>query len=362
MDEDAMKEAVETIIKEIYEFSPKRLVVDSISAITQTLGSAGTRQFLHVLFGRLVKDLGITSILVGEIPMGRSSTGFGVEEFIVDAVILLKYRKFRNIEKRELEIRKMRGVAIGRSVFEYMIDARHGGISLIALPEKTDIVQASNEKMTTGVRGLDRMMHGGVFRDSLTLVEGSAGIGKTTLCLQFLISNAQKGEKALFLSFEEPIGQIRRLLDGYNIDYKKLGDKFKAETYVPEALTPLQYYGLVRQALEDVTPTVLAIDSITAVQHTLRDEDFIEFMRYLQILCKERQLTVFVTAVLGSFDSSGSTGISSLADNIIVMRYYEMKDRMAREIVILKTRSSPHENRIMTFEITDRGMNIPILE
>ena len=173
-----------------------------------------------MIFGRLVKSKGVTTIMVGEIPYGVSTTGFGIEEFVADGVILLKYVRTGNVEKKELEITKMRGVPIERSAYEYLIDKAYGGIGVIALPPRTTIELAPRERLSTGVEGLDKMMEGGVYRHSVTLVEGAGGIGKTTLCLQFLFKNAEKGEKSLYMSFEEPVGQIKRMLENYGLDYK----------------------------------------------------------------------------------------------------------------------------------------------
>ncbi len=356
MDETGMRKAVQMMIEEIDKLGAKRLVVDPVSAILQTLGQAETRKLLHTLFGKVVKNMGVTTIILGEIPFGESKSGFGVEEFIADGVIFLRSPEPGGPEKRELTIAKMRGVALGRSTFEYLIDERHNGLSIIVLPTKAEIMVASEERLGSGVEGLDRMLHGGVYRDSITLVEGMAGIGKTTLCLQFLVSAAEKGDRSLFISFEEPIGQIRRMLEHYSIDYKRLGDKFRIEAYVPEALTPLHYYKLLRNLFEEYKPNVLAMDTITAMRHTLSKEDFISFVRYLQLLCKEKQLTVFLTSTMGTIVTTRMSDISTLADNIILMRFRELENKITREILVVKTRSSPHEKQVMPFEITGKGI------
>ncbi len=229
-------------------------------------------------------------------------------------------------------------------------------LALIAFPVRLGTEVASRERIGSGVESLDAMLHGGVYRDSITLVEGMAGIGKTTLCLHFLVAAAAKGERSLFVSFEESVGQIRRMLEGFGVDYKRFGDKFGIESYVPEGLTPLQYYKLLRDLFEEYEPNVLAIDTITAMRHTLTERDFVVLMRYLQVLCKEKQLTVFLTSVLGTVAATRESGASTLADNILIMRYRELKDRMTREIAVIKTRGSPHEKRVMPFEITDKGI------
>jgi circadian clock protein KaiC len=356
MDETGMRKAVGMMMVEVDKLNAKRLVVDPVSAILQTLGQAETRKLLHTLLGKVVKNMGVTTIIIGEIPFGESKSGFGVEEFIADGVIFLKSSEPGLTEKRTLSIAKMRGVALGRSTFEYLIDERRNGLDIIVLPAKPQIMVASKERLSSGVEGLDRMLHGGVYKDSITLVEGAAGIGKTTLCLQFLVSTAEKGHRSLFISFEEPIGQIRWMCEGFGIDYKRLGDKFRIEAYVPEALTPLHYYKLLRNLFEEYKPNVLAIDTITAMQHTLTERDFVALMRYLQLLCKEKQLTVFLTSTMGTLVITRTSEISTLADNILIMRYRELENKIAREIFVMKTRRSHHEKQVMPFEITDKGM------
>ena len=355
MDETGMKEAVQMVTEEIGKIGAKRVVVDSISVILQSIGQAETRKFLHGLFGRIVKGMGVTTLLLGEIPFGEVKTGFGVEEFVADGVIFLKKTKSGSAERATLEIAKMRGIPLPRSSFEYIIDERFGGLGLITFPVRADF-PGSRERLLSGVEGLDRMLSGGVFRRSVTLVEGASGIGKTTLCLHFLLTSAQKGEKAMLISFEEPLGQTTRMLEDYGMDYKRLGDRFNIQSYVPEALTALHYYKLLRELLETEKPTILALDSLTAIQNTFTQEGFVQFMRYVQLLCKEKALTVFLTSLTGKAHAAELPGVSILCDNILMMRYYESKERMAREILVIKTRGSVHERRVTAFEITGKGM------
>jgi circadian clock protein KaiC len=355
MDETGAKDAVQMMMEEIGKTGAKRVVVDSVSVILQSLGQAETRKFLHGLFGRIVKGMGVTTLLIGEIPFGELKTGFGVEEFVADGVIFLKKTKFGSTEMTTLEIAKMRGVSLPRSSFEYLIDERFGGLGLIVFPVRADF-PGSRERLPSGVEGLDRMLNGGVYRRSVTLVEGASGIGKTTLCLHFLATSAQKGEKAMLISFEEPTGQTMKMLEDYGIDYKRLGDRFNIQSYVPEALTALHYYKLLRDILELQKPTILALDSLTAIQNTFTQEGFVQFMRYVQLLCKEKALTVFLTSSTGRAEAAELPGVSILCDNILMMRYYELKERMAREIMVIKTRGSVHEKRVIPFEITEKGM------
>jgi archaellum biogenesis ATPase FlaH len=127
------------------------------------------------------------------------------------------------------------------------------------------------------------------------------------------------------------------------------------DAYVPEALSPRHYYKLLRGILETRTPTVLAIDSLTAMRHTMTSDDFMTFMRYLQLLCKEKELTVFAVSSTGKRWAELRSGASTFVDDIVVMRYRELEGKMVREIMVVKSRG-PHEDRIMRFDVTGEGI------
>jgi circadian clock protein KaiC len=170
------------------------------------------------------------------------------------------------------------------------------------------------------------------------------------------VANVARGEKCLHLSLEEPVGQLYRMLDNYGIDRGKLAGKLAVESYVPESLSPLHYYSILSDLMERHQPKFLVMDSITAMQHLLPREDFVKLMRYLQLMCKEKELTVMLTATLGKLELIQESGISTLADNIIIMRYYELKEKLGREIMILKTRGSDQDKKVTPFEIAGKGI------
>ena len=58
-------------------------------------------------------------------------------------------------------------------------------------------------KTSTGIKGLDAILAGGLPRDEVYLVQGRAGTGKTTLGLQFLLDGAEAGESVLFITFAQ---------------------------------------------------------------------------------------------------------------------------------------------------------------
>jgi KaiC/GvpD/RAD55 family RecA-like ATPase len=100
MSKTGMREATTEILNVVMKFKAKRLVVDSITAVLQVLGQEESRTFLHMVFGKVVKSQGITTMVIGEIPYGDSTTGFGMEEFVADSVIILRQVRTAGTEKR----------------------------------------------------------------------------------------------------------------------------------------------------------------------------------------------------------------------------------------------------------------------
>jgi circadian clock protein KaiC len=353
---NALEVIMEQILETISEMKAKRLVIDPLSVLFQSLNPAEARTFLHTILAKVTKSLDITTIALAEIPYGEYKTGLGLEEFVADGFILMTHMRKEGSESRKLTIVKLRGTPLDRESFEYVIDKKYSGVGLVVLPRRILLSYNSEEKFSTGVVGLDKMLNGGVFKGSVTLIEGATGIGKTTFCLHFLAANAQKGMKALYISYEEPVGQIKRAMKNLGLEQLELGDNFIIDAYVPESLTPLHYYTLLSDMLDLHKPTVIALDSITAMQQLLSTQDFILFVRYLQLICKQRGLTVFLTSAYGNNDLTKTSDISVLADNIIILRYFEVKDTMGREISILKTRGSQHTKKTASFEITGKGV------
>jgi hypothetical protein len=73
--------------------------------------------------------------------------------------------------------------------------------------------------------------------------------------------------------------------------------------------------------LDRYTPTIIAFDVITAMRHLMSRKDFITFARYLQLLAKQKEITVLLSSTHGAIEAVRSSDISTLADNIIVLRY-----------------------------------------
>ena len=358
---DAIRDA---IIRELIKLAGtkgvKRLVIDSISAIVQSLGHDKAREFVHSVIGRVVKAFGVTTILIGEMPYGSEKIGEGIEEFVVDGVILLKYIQEGEISRRVMRLLKLRGVGLEKTEFDYIITSE--GIRLFALPSlEFTSAEAPTDRISTGIDRLDEMLGGGVYRNSTTLILGMSGSGKTTVGLHFAVRAAMDGKKALYISFEEPRGHIVRMLQNYGMWCDEVSSNMIILSRVPEGRTPMEYFMELQDLVRKYEPEVVVIDSISAIIHHMSEETQTRYLRYLNLLSKKERITLMALTNFSAenlFAEGKRVGFTTFADNIIVMRYREVEGELRREMFVLKSRGSYCDSRIHPYRITSEGVVI----
>ncbi|ASJ16489.1 circadian clock KaiC-like protein [Thermococcus chitonophagus] len=358
---ETVQKEIELIMNEIIKFKPDRIVLDSVTVISNLLGREMTRTFLHTMLGRIVKAYNSTAILIAEKPIGKDSIGFGVEEFVVDGVIFLKSRKVGENIVRTIEVRKMRRRRIKRPEYEYAITDY--GIEFFAVPElkRAEYEEPIWEKITTGIEKLDKLLEGGIYRGSTVLLVGMTGTGKTTFALHFAISNALQGRRVVYVSFEEPIDQLLRTAQNYGLKIWEALDSGNLilQSWIPEATTPLQLFINIRNLIEEFKPVAVVIDSLSALREHIGDRDISKVLRYLSILAKSKKSALYFTLTDESNSSIvPSTNASTLADVIIWLKYFISEGKLERRLIIVKARGSNHSRKLHKYDITDTGVII----
>jgi circadian clock protein KaiC len=139
-------EALEEFIREILRIKAKRAVIDSMTALTQIVGFRHTRELIKNTIVNGLKPYNVTTILISELPLGTMSVGYGIEEFLVDGVIILKSAVYGGMLIRKMEIRKMRGTSIPFGELHFDIVPKKG-IS-IYLPLSLEEIPGPSEETT----------------------------------------------------------------------------------------------------------------------------------------------------------------------------------------------------------------------
>ena len=200
----------------IDKIGAKRVVLDTLEVLFGSLSNAEIlRAEVRRLF-RWLKDKGVTAVVTAERGSG-TLTRAGMEEYVSDCVILLDHRANDQISTRRLRIVKYRGSAHGTNEYPFLID--EDGISVLPTSSLGLQHEASEERVSIGVPGLDAMLGGeGVYRGSSVLVSGTAGAGKTSLAAHFAEAACRRGERCLYFAFEESERQVVRNMKSIGID------------------------------------------------------------------------------------------------------------------------------------------------
>lgn len=188
----------------------------------------------------------------------------------------------------------------------------------------------NDERLQTGVPGLDPILGGGLIPEGLYLLQGAPGTGKTTVGLQFLIEGARRGEKCLYLGLSETRGQLGALatsfgwsLDGIEIhDMRRRGStEEQCATYTVFSPAEIELEEIAREIVEQVDrvqPVRLVLDSLSEIR--LLAEDLFRYRR--ELLTLSDQLTQRrCTGLLIDVETEGKQGqvAETLASGVLVL-------------------------------------------
>ena len=338
----------------------KRVVLDTIETLFSGFNNpALLRSELRRLF-QWLKDKGVTAVITGERGEG-ALTRQGLEEYVSDCVILLDHRVHEQVSTRRLRIVKYRGTTHGTNEYPFLID--EDGISVLPVTEMGLDHAVSNERITSGVPRLDSMLGGeGYYRGSSILVSGTAGSGKTTLGDSFANATCERGERCLYLAFEESRAQFTRNMKSVGMDL----DRWVKKGLLRHEASRPQLYGLemhlahIHKLVKQFDPQVVIIDPASNfIASGTEADSYAMLMRLIDFL-KARGTTAMLLSLTsgGGFLDKTEVGISSIIDTWILVRDIELGGERNRGIYVLKSRCMQHSNQIREFLITPQGIDL----
>ncbi len=339
----------------------KRVVLDTIEALFGGLSNATIlRAELRRLF-RWLNDRGVTSLITGERGGGVTLTRHGLEEYVSDCVIVLDHRVNEQVSTRRLRVVKYRGSAHGANEYPFLIN--QGGISVLPITSLGLEHKVSEERVSTGIPRLDSMLGGkGYFRGSSVLVSGTAGTGKTSLAALFADAACRRGERSLYLSFEESQSQMVRNMRsiGLNLEPWITQGLLRFHAIRP-TLSGLEMHLLaIHTLVGEFEPDVVVVDPISSFMRSGEEIDASSMMLRLVDFLKGRQITAFLTnLVTGSqVHEATNMAVSSLIDTWLLLRDIESGGERNRGLNVLKSRGMAHSNQIREFLLTEHGFEL----
>lgn len=338
----------------------KRLVLDTVEVLFSGLSNhAIVRSELRRLFGWL-KEKGVTAIITGERGDG-TMTRYGLEEYVADCVIVLDNRVLDQLCTRRLRVVKYRGSAHGTNEYPFLVGKT--GISVLPITSMGLEYQASTKRVSTGVPRLDSMLGSqGYYLGSSVLISGAAGSGKTSLAAAFVHAACQRGEKCLYLAFEESPSQIMR-------NMQSIG--FSLEPFVKKGLLQYQATRPSNEGLEShlarieglvhaFQPSAVIVDPVTSLLAVGDAPEVKSALARLTDLLKGRGVTALYTSLTAGGDSpeQSEVGISSLMDTWLLVRNLESEGERNRGLYILKSRGMSHSNQVREFVLSGKGIQL----
>ena len=339
-----------------------RIVLDSMSALFMTIPDRALLRTELYRISMALKRAGRTVVFTSERTDDYGDiTRFGVEEFVADNVLLLRNILVEEKRRRTVEILKFRGAPHQRGEVPFTIT--NEGVVVIPLTAQELTQKSSTVRIRSGVDELDAMCNGGFFRDSIVLVSGATGTGKTLLVTQFLAGGFNTGEKCLLFAFEESRDQLVRNASAWGIDFARMerDGLLRIVNQYPHAMPMEDHLVRMGDIVEQFQPLRVAVDSLSALERVFSLRAFREFVISFTSMLKRRGTAGLFTSTTPSLMGGGSVTekhISTLTDSIILLRYVERFGEMLRSISLLKMRGTLHDNRMREFTIDGDGMHI----
>ena len=339
----------------------KRVVLDTIEALFSGLPNhAILRAELRRLF-RWLKDRGVTAVITGE--RGEQSlTRYGLEEYVADCVILLDHRIVDQVSTRRLRVVKYRGTEHGTNEYPFLIGAH--GISVLPITSLRLDHEASKERVSTGIDGLDDMLGGaGMYRGSSTLVSGAPGTGKSSVGASFVAAACARGERALLFAYEESSSQLLRNMTSIGID---LGRWERQGLLRIDASRPtlhgleqhlVHMYHLVRE----FKPSVVVVDPISNLTMNKDDRALKPALMRLIDYFKQQGVTAVFTSLTSDSAADiadSQVGVSSLMDTWILLSNLAGNGERTRTLQVLKSRGMPHSHQVREFVMGNHGVDL----
>lgn len=341
----------------------KRVVLDSIESPFASITDRGTvRMEMKRLF-RWLNNRKVTAMVMGE--AGKDSyTRHGMEEYISDCIVLLDNRVSDQVSIRRIRVLKYRGSNHGTNEYPFVIDK--DGLSVIPITSAGLDRPGTSKRVLTGIPSFNKLFVGGGYtRSSTVLVSGTAGTGKTSLAAAFAVETCKRGERCLFLSYEESAGQMVQNMSSIGLS---LGPWIKKDLLRIQSTRP-SFFGLEKHLLDlyksvaEFKPTSVVIDPLTSLLAEGNPREIQSMVTRMIDMLKSNGITAFFTSLVSSTaqnDTSGEIGVSSLIDTWIVVRELEENEgrRRIRGIYIVKSRGMDHSSDVHKLVLSSDGITI----
>jgi circadian clock protein KaiC len=222
------------------------------------------------------------------------------------------------------------------------------------------------ERVESGIPGLDKLIEGGFVKNSVNLIAGRVGTGKTIFCCQYILHGLRKGESCVYVTLEESVEEILNDISvfGWDVEFRKYMDKGKL-IFVPEfpasfselreiVVDLIRRVGAKRFVLDSLSVATMGWEVSTLDKGKIRRELF----DFITALKREGVTSLLITEIPSEGRGLSRFGFEEfVVDGIIILYYLEYAVKgVTRSLTIRKMRRTKHATDIYPFEITKDGI------
>ena len=353
-----LTDTIQRLIQLFDELKPQRVVIDSLSELRLLAGDTMRyrRQLLALKQFFVGRDS--TVLLLDD----RTANGSDMQlQSIAHGVLRLeKVQRSYGVTRRQVEVIKLRGTAYREGFHDYTIET--GGLKihprLVAAEHGEGF---ANDRIESGVAGLDAMFGGGICRGSATLITGPTGTGKSTLAMQYACAEAMRGGQASVYTFDEVLRTALERATALGLPVRKMiaEEKLKVTQIDPAELSPGDLASRIRRDVEEGGVRVVVLDSLNGFLNAMPGEkDLTLHLHELISFLNQKGVVTFLVltqhGLLGSMQTN--IDVSYLADTVILLRYFEAQGAIRQAISVVKQRIGAHERTLRDFSLNSSGI------
>jgi circadian clock protein KaiC len=355
-----MGTTMQLILAVIEERKPTRVVIDSLSEL-QLLADSPLRYRRQVLaLKQFFASRSCTVMMLDD----RTAAGIDLQvRSIAHGVITLEQSvKEYGAERRRVRVVKYRGIAFRGGMHDY--DIQYGGLCVYPrLVAAESRVMEKRQQLKSGLTALDALLGGGLEEGTSTLISGPPGTGKSSLAAQFVAAAAERGQRSAMFLFEEAASNLLNRADGLGMTVRESYEKglVSIQQIDPAELSPGEFATAVCK-VADSGAKVVVIDSINGYLNAMPDERFLttHLHELLTYLGQRGVVTILVGIQQGMLGGTMTTTVdaSYLADNVLMLRYFEHDGEVKQAVSVFKKRGSLHERTIRQFSMSAQGIHV----
>jgi circadian clock protein KaiC len=344
------------------EMGAKRIVFDGIDVLLTLLSDPAKERREMYRLQEWLSENGLTAVITAK---GSDSDSNGAErysfmQFMVDAVITLHHRMLDRVSLRGVRVMKYRGSGFSEGEFPLIIT--DAGIEVATFGMSELDFDVSTERVSSGIPRLDTMLDGGYFRGSGVLISGAPGVAKTTLAGAFALAACKRGERVLYVSFDEAGNQIIRNLRSVGMELEGFRDSGMLQFYSvrTETRSSEDHLVMLKKCINDFRPQNFIVDPLSALAkaggHIAAVHASLRLLDYARSL----GITTVCTSLVADegIGETTTTQISTIADTWIHLAYVVHGGERNRTLTIVKSRGMRHSNQVRELLLSNSGITL----